>query len=299
MMRKMKALIKREYWEQKNVFIRVPLAISAIMILAAIILVFVSQGHLSNIEQLTDPNLKASIAQKIPNALAVVSEPFLLILWLIVAYYFLGSLYDDRKDGSILFWQSMPISTTQTIFSKLITGLVLAPICSWIIMMITQLLVLIIVSIFLATHPVFDWKLVWSPGIILWTWVKMIGFMIFQGLWLLPIFAWFMLCSAFSKKAPALRALIPIILIYILEFLLIHWHYVSNFISSRIFLAAKAWAVFAPNTLDIVSSHDHTFIKKYALNLPHFSSGDWISFSIGIGVSVLFLVLGGVFRRRQ
>ncbi len=103
------------------------------LILAEIFVLVVIAFFISSFEQMVDiGSLQSELANQrvadlIPGAFTAIASPFVLVLWLMVFYYFLANLYDDRKDSSVLFWQSILTSQTQTIVSKLIAGLVLAP----------------------------------------------------------------------------------------------------------------------------------------------------------------------------
>ena len=49
------------------------------------------------------------------------------MLGFVVFFYCLGSLYDERKDRSVLFWKSLPVSDRDTVLSKALSALVVAP----------------------------------------------------------------------------------------------------------------------------------------------------------------------------
>jgi len=296
-MRKMMTLINREFWEQRSVFFNVPIILASIFAVVALVLLFLSMGHGVDSGTMQAELTRADIVEFIPSAFAAIASPFVIILWLIVFYYFLGSLYDDRKDGSVLFWQSMPISQTQTLASKLIAGLVLAPFCTWVVVMVTQVFALCIVSIFLVIHPVMAWTTLWDPSAILLSWLRIFAAMLVQGLWLLPLFAWCLLCSAFSKRAPALRALIPVILLVILEFLLLRWNVVYHFIISRFKYASIMWYQLSSDSARIISRHgDINVVHKINQKL-HLTGFNWQSFAVGLLVSAVFIVIAAVFRR--
>ena len=50
-----------------------------------------------------------------------------IVLGVVVFFFCLGALFDDRKDRSVLFWKSLPISDQATVLSKVAMALVVAP----------------------------------------------------------------------------------------------------------------------------------------------------------------------------
>ncbi len=297
-MRKMVTLINREFWEQRGVFFTTPMILAGILALVAVAVFILSLTGNVDTSGIAIHMNNDKVAAVIPALFASIASPFVLILWFIVFYYFLGSLYDDRKDGSILFWQSMPISQTQTIISKLIAGLILAPFCTWVVVMVAQLFILCVASLFLIIHPIVNWSVLWSPSVILLSWLRIFGAMLLQAVWLLPLLAWCMLCSAFSKKAPALRALVPIVVIVVLEMIFLSRHYVTDFIFSRFSFAAQTWYNLSANYQQLVASGHEIGISKH-VNFHFQKAGiDWVTMVIGIAISIVCLCLAGWFRSR-
>src|SRR3546814_5682810 len=81
------------------------------------------------------------------------------VLGFVVFFYCLGALYDDRRDRSILFWKSLPISDTSTVLSKVVSATVLAPIIAVITGIIVGMLQLLILAVTLSFHGVNVWQL--------------------------------------------------------------------------------------------------------------------------------------------
>jgi ABC-2 type transport system permease protein len=280
------ALINREFWEQRGVFFSLPMVIGILMVAAAIFGFLLSLGghaHISFIDAHIPGHHVSETS--ITTLFFISSIPFMIVLWLTVFYYYIGTLYDDRKDNSILFWRSLPISETQTISSKLIAGNVLAPFCTWVCMMVVQLLLLVIASVFLMVHPVMPWIDLWRPFTMISTWLHIFELMIVQGLWLLPLFAWCMLCSSFSKKAPALRAIVPVVLLMMCDLFFVQHHYFIHFIATRFEGAAQ--------TFGNIISHHHTALAMQPLWLPND-----ISMALGLGVAAVLIVIAGNLRRQ-
>ncbi|WP_210235883.1 ABC-2 transporter permease, partial [Mesorhizobium sp. M1C.F.Ca.ET.212.01.1.1] len=88
---------------------------------------------------------------------------FIGVLAFVVFFYCLGALYDDRRDRSILFWKSLPLSDTQTVLSKVISALIVAPLIAVIAGIITMLGFLLVISVVALMHGGSPMTLIWGP----------------------------------------------------------------------------------------------------------------------------------------
>lgn len=298
MLMKLKTLINREFWEQRSVFFTTPMILGIIFVLVAACCLIISYGFSLNVNEIT-PYYSSFVAdQVVPSVLSAIGLPFMLVMWLVIFYYFLGSLYDDRKDRSILFWQSMPVGQSQTIISKLFAGLILAPFCTWVAMMVTQVIILGLGSIFLLKYPILNWTILWSPAEMFKVWGEILGVMLLQGVWLLPLLTWCMLCSAYSNKAPALRAIVPLIILIVLEALLLKVHYISGFIFSRFTYASESWYLLSAKFQALVDHNQAIAIHDHVIWHADRFGTMWINLLIGLGLSAIFLVTAGWLRSR-
>ena len=145
---------------------------------------------------------------------------FVVTSWFVVMVYLLNTLYADRKDRSILFWKSMPLSETRVIASKLAVGLVAVPLiatlASWVVQLVYAVMAMIVASQ-MDQNP---WEVI-APNLhILSAFVAQLGLVFYISLWALPLCAWLLVASAYAKRSPFLTAVLPIIGVLILEELL-------------------------------------------------------------------------------
>jgi ABC-2 type transport system permease protein len=128
-----------------------------------------------------------------------------VVLGFVVFFYCIGALYDDRRDRSILFWKSLPISDTSTVLSKVISATVLAPIIAVVVGIIVGMLQLLIVAITLSFHGVHVWQLLVlaHPFKVMF---NLIGYIPLYVLWAAPAVGWLLLCSAWARSKPFLWA---------------------------------------------------------------------------------------------
>ena len=198
-MNKFLALVKREYWENKGAFFKLPSIVGLIFSVFFVCLTLLSlvKGHVwfygaQNVDV-------SQIGSFVDRALYAYSFPFILMLWIVVFNYFLSAFYQERKDGSILFWQSLPISQFETVMSKWVAGLLIAPVCAWLVIIATELIILCLGTIVVWHSGHFSPLLLWNPGMLITTWLSMLSDLYMQVVWLFPLLAWCMFCSSFAK----------------------------------------------------------------------------------------------------
>lgn len=157
------------------------------------------------------------------------------LMIVVSVFYLLGSLYSDRKDQSILFWKSMPVSETQQVLTKLATGLVLLPtiavITATLVALVFQWLAMIFVGLQSPTTTAMElWSGTHPIGIALNHWFIAMG----VSLWSLPFFAWLLLASAGARRSPFMLAIIPPAIIMLFEELVFDSNTILTLITSRI-----------------------------------------------------------------
>lgn len=228
-MNSFKALVKREYWESKGSMLYTPAAIAGffafVLLLGSITGdAFVSSsGHSFNLfEKLPSAfeefdSLGSEESSRVVQIVLYASRIlFGFVMFVICLFYCLGSLYDERKDKSILFWKSLPVSDTATVLSKFVAAVLLIPVLYFVVMAVFQVFLLL-----------FGTVLAWfsgSSGVTIWASSNLFG-VLFNGLfslvvatlWMSPIWAWLILASSWAKKVAFLWGTLPIFLIAIAE----------------------------------------------------------------------------------
>jgi ABC-2 type transport system permease protein len=131
----------------------------------------------------------------------------LMVLAFVVFFYCLGSLYDERKDRSVLFWKSLPVSDGQTVLSKVASATLMAPTLAVIASIVTMLGFLIIMSVAVLFHGGNPITLLWGPGSPLKLGLNMLACIPIYALWALPTVGWLMLCSSWARSKPFLWAI--------------------------------------------------------------------------------------------
>lgn len=247
-MKSFKALIKREFWEHKGVIFYSPLVIAGVLAGLMIISVLAGgtiqldnesltfQDHLPQLveefEQLSEQEQRSGVE-------VVLFAPALIfgqVLLFVSLFYALGCLYDERKDRSILFWKSLPVSDTATVLSKLATVCLLLPFAYFLVISMFQafLLLFAIVSAWIGGG---SGLAILGASNLLLVLVNSLGAYVVASLWLAPLWAWLMLASVWAKKVAFLWAGLPILLIAIAEGKLFNSTHFAEMLGERIAVA--------------------------------------------------------------
>lgn len=208
-------LLRKEVIENKGTCVWLPVVFAAILIvLVAGSLLFqpnialsLNGDGLTGLSALTEEMSVEDRHQMTRMFLSALSLPFLIQLSLVVIFYLAHALFDERKDRSILFWKSLPVSDRMTVISKVIMATVVFPLSYWLIFTITQVLFLSMISVYglVADLPV--WPFLFQPSLVLEQAVTYLLALIAQGLWLLPIYAYVLFCSSWAPRSPLMVSL--------------------------------------------------------------------------------------------
>lgn len=227
---KLKLLLRREFWEHKGGFFWAPIwagAISLVMALMGLVIfeVFARRAAASGKMQIEgdfqingldlrvltsklDPEALRNLAGVMDVASLASSLWPLIVLGFVVFFYCLGSLYDERKDRSVLFWKSLPVSDRDTVLSKAASAMLVAPTLAVASAIVTMFGFLLLISVFALFHHGNPLQLIWGPGSPLKVGASLVALIPVYALWALPTVGWLMLCSAWSRSKPFLWALL-------------------------------------------------------------------------------------------
>ena len=216
---------RKEIWEFKKTLFWVPLII-AIFIIAAPLLKWILMedeqtsewlGIITNVDNLANVE---GFTRIFLTAIMGMFVPFIMVSLIIQLYYFTTCLFDERRDLSIYFWRSLPVSDVLSVGVKLITGALVVPtifmLAATCVVFIFLLFALIACLVLSLGYDVSLWGLWGSADIfsnLTSIWLTLLPY----ALWMFPVFAWLMLASMFASKAPFLWAILPIVAILVIE----------------------------------------------------------------------------------
>ena len=230
------ALVKREIWEHRSIYVT-PIAIAVIVSLVSLagmvtVSAFDKEVHMA----LFSASNIAGDAER-QAALAVfflgTSWVFLFALVILTTFYTLDCLYAERKDKSILFWRSLPVTDAETVVSKLLTAVVVLPLFTVTAIVITHLVNLLITTVWVMMKGGNAAHLIWSSVPLFDNWAAALIVTIASAVWMSPLIGWFLFVSAFTKRAPLLMAFMPLIIIPIMEWIFFRSKIFANAIFGR------------------------------------------------------------------
>jgi ABC-2 type transport system permease protein len=259
-------LIRREFWERRAIWI-VPAAISGTLILVALF---------GRTQIITDVPLESPFVGKA--YLGITGLLFIVIMMVYSTLYLLDCLYDDRRDRSVLFWKSLPISDTDTVLSKLIVALLAIPLVAFLAADITSLIVAFIVSIRAramiggALWDGSDWLQIQA----LWMYV-----ILTCAVWYLPVAGWCLMISAWVKRAPMLWSVLPLLVAFLIEHFFVGTNYIGRVIGGR--LAGYAPVAFHTDSHGPWNANDAAHSAWQFMDIGGFFSNaaTWVGLLVG------------------
>jgi ABC-2 type transport system permease protein len=218
--------VRRELWENRSIYIA-PVIVAAVVLFGfAISTIGMPQRRRATL-LLDEAHRRAAIG--IPyDAAAMV----LLMTGIIIGiFYCLDSLYGERRDRSILFWKSLPVSDRTAVIAKAGIPLLILPAIVFIVVVVTQFLMLLMSSAVLASSGL-AWS-TWANYNLLAQSVILLYGLVALALWHAPMYGWLLLVSAWARRATFLWAVFPLLAVCIVEKLAFNTQLFANLLGYR------------------------------------------------------------------
>ncbi len=230
------ALIKRELWEHRSIYVT-PAAIAVIVTLGVLAMLMLASGFAKELDvAIFGAQNVAGEAERraaLTGFFVGTSWVFLVALMFLTVFYSLDSLYAERKDKSILFWRSMPVTDAETVISKLLTAAIVIPVITAVGIWATHLVNLIVTSLWVSAKGGDAGVLIWGSVSILDNWLAALIVVVASGIWMSPFIAWFLFVSTWAKRMPILMAFMPPIVLGLLEWIVFRTQYFLTTIGER------------------------------------------------------------------
>ena len=230
------ALIRREIWEHRSIYIT-PMAIAIIVTLGVFAMLIFASGFAAELDAVIfgATNIAGETERKAALTLYFLGTSwlFLVALAILTVFYCLDSLYAERKDKSILFWRSMPVTDAETVISKLIIALLVIPVAAIIGIIATHLVNLVVTSVWVSMKGGDASLLIWGSVSLLDNWLAAVIVILATGIWMSPFIGWFLFVSAYTKRSPLLMAFMPLFLLALLEKIILRTHIFAQYVLGR------------------------------------------------------------------
>jgi ABC-2 type transport system permease protein len=208
--------VRREIWESRAVYLA-PLAAAGVALLG----VLASCYQIPQSVRLAMADPKKVEALMLPYA--VVAFAVLLTGVFFAVFYSAAALHGERRDRSILFWKSLPVSDLAAVLAKAAIPLLVLPPVMLAVIYAGHAVVLVLTSLVVAINGI-DPRELWGRLSLGFMWAALARGMIFLPLWYAPVLAWLILVSSWARRMPLLWALAPVIGIPIIERLAVGKH---------------------------------------------------------------------------
>lgn len=214
----MKWLLKREYWEHRGGFVWAPVIVGSIMsffVIATLVAVLVfgakngmeiNGEHITSLSEAMTDQERADFGNGLATGYMGTTVPLFGVMALVVFFFSLASLYDERKDRSVLFWKSLPVSDFATVLSKLAMALVVAPVITLAVASATAALIALAIATAAALSGVNLFGILLTTPDFYLAPLKLLALVPVYALWALPTVGWLMLVSAWARTKPFLWA---------------------------------------------------------------------------------------------
>jgi ABC-2 type transport system permease protein len=197
--------VRRELWENRSIYIA-PLAVASVTLLGYLI---ASLGRALSTSDLAQR--RAVLVEPYSFALDVIT----VTAFIVGIFYSLDALHGERRDRSILFWKSLPVSDLTTVLSKASIPLIVLPLISFAILVATELIMLGLGSTVLSLSGL-SVAAIWIPLFQVLV-RRLYSLVTLQMLWNAPIYSWFLLVSGWARRAGFLWATLPWLAVCALE----------------------------------------------------------------------------------
>ena len=209
--------VRREVWENRSIYLA-PLIVGVLIALSSI------AGTVGGLN---------SPVSRFASHVEVAAGALMGTTLIVAIFYCLDALYGERRDRSVLFWKSMPVSDTEAVLSKMAVPMVILPLLTFAITVVTQFCMLLFTSGIVAIRgesaaPL--WNLPWGQM----TTGLLYHLVTVHSLYYAPIFGWLLLVSAWAKRLPFLWAFLPPAAIGVLERFVFNTTHFGSMLGARI-----------------------------------------------------------------
>ncbi|HEV2806166.1 MAG TPA: ABC-2 transporter permease [Chthoniobacterales bacterium] len=202
--------VRRELWENRSIYLA-PLIAAGVVLFGYGMTVFNLPQLRRNALALEPTRMRAAIEMPYDAAAMMI----MFTVFIVGIFYCLDAIYGERRDRSILFWKSLPVSDRTSVLSKAIVPLAILPLLTFVIVIATQFVMLLLSTVLLLPSGLAGttWQLLPLPRL----WSILFYGLVTSTLWEAPVYAWLLLVSSWARRATFLWAVLPWLAISAIE----------------------------------------------------------------------------------
>jgi ABC-2 type transport system permease protein len=202
--------VRREIWENRSLYIA-PIAVAGLF-LFAFCLSLIGFAHRRLALLALDASEQARTAAR---PYDVAATAVVLTTLIVAIAYCLGALHGERRDRSILFWKSLPVSDLTTVLAKAFIPLAVLPAIAFVVTVGLQIIMLAVSSAVLLAGgtpitPATQVPLFSMTGVLFYG-------LVISSLWWAPLYGWFLLVSGWARRVPFLWAFLSPLALCLVE----------------------------------------------------------------------------------
>lgn len=280
--------MRRELWENRSIYVA-PLAVAFVYLVGFVVSLFWLPRSMREL----------GAHHPVPAAIVALAMPYshaamliMVVGFLVGIFYSLDALHGERRDRSILFWKSLPVSDLTTVLAKAIVPLLILPVVVFAITVILQLIMRLVSAAVLLLSGA-STAIPWGPPLFEMELVLLYSLIVIT-LWHAPLYMWLLLVSGWPRRATFLWAVLPPVALAALEQIAFHTSYLGSILQDRLY-------GFAAAAFDLKDKAG-VYIDPHFIPLTQLAPGRFFSnpsLWIGLVVAAIFFVAAVRLRRYQ
>ena len=264
--------VRRELWENRSIYIA-PLIVAVVQVFGFAIST-IGLADRRRAVLLLGPALQRA---RIEQPYDLVAMMMLFTVFVVGIFYCLDALHGERRDRSILFWKSLPVSDLTTVLSKVTIPLVVLPLIAFAMVVCVHVIMLFETGAVLVVHGMSP-ATTWAHFPVIENWLVLLYGLVVLALWHAPIYGWLLLVSGWARRATFLWAVLPFIAIQIFEKITFGTTYVGKMLTHRLMGFAPHAFGFHSDSHPTIDSLSQLTPGKYVS-----SPGLWIGLIVAAG----------------
>src|SRR5215510_5028406 len=260
----------REVWENRSLYIA-PLIVAVVVVLGFLVSTSGLPERRAAVLLLGQEAARRAI--EVPYDVAAMVLIF--TAFVVGIFYCLDALHGERRDRSILFWKSLPVSDLTVVLSKASIPIVILPLFTFALTVATQLIMVVHSALVMPASGV-SVSALWGHLPLFQMWLGLFYHLVtVHALWHAPMYAWLLLVSAWARRVPFLWAALPPLGVGVLEWVMFRTSHFAAFVGYRLA---------GPESYDFTPRHGISMDAMSHLNLGKFltTPGLWVGLLVAM-----------------